>query len=107
MNYKQLHDFISFVQNFHPAVKFTYEISEESIAFLDMDISLKQGKLTTSVHYNYKATDCQSYLDYCSSHNPSTKNSIPFSQCLKCYCWGKKNPTCFSNSLFNFMAYEP
>ena len=81
MNYKQLHDFISFVQNFHPAVKFTYEISEESIAFLDMDISLQQGKLTTSVHY--KATDSHAYLDYRSSHNPSTKNSIPFSQFLR------------------------
>ena len=55
-------------------------ISEESIAFLDMDI-LKQGKLTTSVHY--KATNSHAYLDYLSSHNPNTKNSIPFSQFLK------------------------
>ena len=54
MIYNQFQDFISLVQNFHPAVKFTYEISEEFIAFLDMNISLKQGKLT-SVHY--KATD--------------------------------------------------
>ena len=42
---------------------------------------LKQGKLTTSVHY--KSTDSHSYLDYHSSHNPSTKNSIPFSQFLR------------------------
>ena len=80
LNYNQLLDFINFVQNFHPAVKFTYEISEKSVTFLDMKLYLKQGKLTTSVHY--KSTDSHSYRDYRSSHNPSTKNSIPFSQFL-------------------------
>ena len=46
-----------------------------------MKLYLKQGKLTTSVHY--KSTGSRSYLDYRSSHNPSTKNSIPFSQFLR------------------------
>ena len=81
LSYNQLLDFINFVQNFHPAVKSTYEISEKSVTFLDMKLYLKQGKLTTSVHY--KSTDSHSYLDYCSSHNPSTKNSIPFSLFLR------------------------
>ena len=31
-------DFINFVQNFHPAVKFTYDISEKSVTFLDMKL---------------------------------------------------------------------
>ena len=79
LSYNQLLDFINFVQNFHPAVKFTYEISEKSVTFLDMKI-LKQAKLTTSVHF--KSTDSHSYLDYRSSHNPSTKNSIPVSRFL-------------------------
>ena len=77
LKYNQLLDFINFVQNFHPAVKFNYEISEKSVTFLD----LKQGKLTTSVHY--QSTGSHSYLHYRSSHNPSTKNSIPFSQFLR------------------------
>ena len=81
LSYDQLLDFINFAQNFHPAVKFTHEISEKSVTFLDMKLYLKQGKLTTSVHY--KSTDSHSYLDYSSSHNPSTKNSIPFSQFLR------------------------
>ena len=55
MSYNQLLDFINFVQNFQPVVKFTFEMSEESVTFQDMNISLKQGKLTTFVHY--KATD--------------------------------------------------
>ena len=74
-------EFINFVQNFHPAVKFTYENSEKSVTFLDMKISVKQGTLTTSVYY--KSTDSHSYLDYRLSHNPSTKNSIPFSKFLR------------------------
>ena len=41
MSHSQLLDFTEFVQNFHPAVKFTYEISEQSVACLNMDISLK------------------------------------------------------------------
>ena len=77
LKYNQLLDFINFVQNFHPAVKFNYEISEKSVTFLD----LKQGKLTTSVHCT--STGSHSYLHYYSSHNPSTKNSIPFSQFLR------------------------
>ena len=38
LSYNQLLDFINFVQNFHPAVKFTYEISEKSVTFLDMKL---------------------------------------------------------------------
>ena len=72
MNSSQLLDFINFVKNSHPAVKFTYQISEISVTFLDMNISLKQGILSTSIHY--KTTDSHSYLDYHSSHNLSTKN---------------------------------
>ena len=80
MSHSQLLDFISFVQNFHPVVNFTYDISEKLDASLDMDISLKQGEgqLTTSAHY--KATDSHSYLDYSSSHNT---NNIPSSQFLR------------------------
>ena len=75
MNSSQLLDFINFVQNFHPTVKFTYQISKTSITFLNMNISLKQGILSTSIHY--RTTDSHSYLDYRSSHNPSNQNQYP------------------------------
>ena len=81
INCNQLLDFINFVQNFHSAVKFTYQTSETFVSFLDMNISLKQEILSTSSHY--KTTDFHSYLDYHSPHNPRTKNSIPFSQFLR------------------------
>ena len=44
LSYNQLLDFINFVQNFHPAVKFTYEISEKSVTFLDMKLLLETRK---------------------------------------------------------------
>ena len=81
LSYKQHLDFNNFAKNFHPAVKFTYEISEKSVTFLGMKISLKQGKLTISGHN--KSTDSHSYLDYRLPHNTSTKSSIPFSQFLR------------------------
>ena len=65
MNYSQLLNFINFVHNFDPAVKFTFQISETSVTFLDMNISLKQGIFSASIHY--KSTDSHSYLDYRSS----------------------------------------
>ena len=43
--------FIGFVNSFHPALKFTWEISETSVTFLDINISVQDNKLATSVHY--------------------------------------------------------
>ena len=84
MNYNQLQDFISFAQNFHAAVKFTYEICEESIAFLDMDITLKTGQTDNfgSQTDNFGLLQLKrptlTLTYYHSSHNSSPKNSIPY-----------------------------
>ena len=61
---EELERFIGFVNSFHPALKFTWEISETSVTFLDINISVQDNKLATSVHY--KPTDSQSYLLYSS-----------------------------------------
>ena len=57
------------------------EISETSIAFLDIKVLINSSGLSTSVHY--KLTDSHSYLLPSSSHPSHVKNSIPFSQFLK------------------------
>ena len=46
MNYKQLLDFINLEQNFYSAVKLTYQIFENSVTFLDMNI-YSQHPVTT------------------------------------------------------------
>ena len=66
--------FINYVNNFHPALQFTWEISETSVSFLDILVSINGNRLTTSVFY--KPTDSHSYLLYSSSH-PNHANGAP------------------------------
>ena len=77
---EELNQFITAVNSFHPALKYTWEISNTSLAFLDIKGSVEGNGLCTSVHY--KPTDSHSYLLYSSSHPSHVKNSIPYSQFL-------------------------
>ena len=78
---EELDQFITSVNSFHPALKYTWEISEASLAFLDIKVSIRGNVLCTSVHY--KPTDSHSYLLYSSSHPSYVNNSIPYSQFLR------------------------
>ena len=78
---EELNQFITAVNSFHPALKYTWEISDTSSAFLDIKLSIEGNSLCTSVHY--KPTDSHSYLLYSSSHPSHVKNSIPYSQFLR------------------------
>eukprot|EP00061_Rhincodon_typus_P005336 g24715.t1 len=61
-------------------LKFTWTISNTSLPFLDLSISISGKCLNTDIYF--KPTDSHSYLDYTSSHPPSCKNVIPYSQLL-------------------------
>ena len=63
---EELDQFITVVNSFHPALKVPWGISDTSLAFLDIKISIEVNGLCTSVHY--KPTDSHSYLLYSSSH---------------------------------------
>ena len=56
----KLECFINYVNNFHSALQFTWEIRETSVSFLDILVSINGNRLTTSVFY--KPTDSHSYL---------------------------------------------
>ena len=81
---EELNQFITSVNSFHPALKYTWEISETSLAFLHIKVSISGNGLCTSVHY--KPTDSHSYLLHSSSHPSHFKNSIPYSQILRLRC---------------------
>ena len=81
MNMQQLQSFIDFVGNFHSSIKFTSTIHRSAVNFLDIQIKLKENKISTSIFY--KSTDSHSFLMYSSSHPESCKSSIPFSQLLR------------------------
>ncbi|XP_076454412.1 uncharacterized protein LOC143289298 [Babylonia areolata] len=78
-----LQAFIDFMSKFHPALKFTHTISNSSVPFLDILVTIQPtcNFLATSVFY--KEIDSHSYLLYSSSHPQACKNSIPFSQFLR------------------------
>ena len=78
---EELNQFITSVNSFHPALKYIWEISETSLAFLDIKVSISGNGLCTSVHY--KPIDSNSYLLHSSSHPSHVKNSIPYSQFLR------------------------
>ena len=69
------------LNNFLPNLKFTYELSKKRIAFLDLNVSLENGSVTTDLHT--KSTDCHQNLHCSSSHPNHTKNSIIYSQTLR------------------------
>ncbi|XP_059504218.1 uncharacterized protein LOC125456532 [Stegostoma tigrinum] len=78
---EELEQFIHFTNTFHPNLQFTWAISSTSLTFLDLSVSISGNQLVTDVHF--KPTDSHSYLEYTSSHPPSCKNSIPYSQFLR------------------------
>ena len=53
---EELNLFINSVNSFHTALKYTWEIFENSVAFLDLKLSINDSGLSTSVQY--KTTDC-------------------------------------------------
>ena len=73
---EELTQFITAVNSFHLALKYTWEISDTSLAFLDIKISIEGNGLCTSVYY--KPTDSHSYLVYSSSHPSHVKNVFTF-----------------------------
>ena len=74
-----------FIDNLHKAalsIKFTHEISTNSVNFLDMTVLKdRQGNISTDVYH--KPTDTHPYLHWISAHPPYLKQSIPYSQALR------------------------
>ena len=61
--------------------KFTYESSQKKEAFLDINVSLENGCITTDLYS--KSTDCHQYLHCSSVHPHHLKNSIIYSKALR------------------------
>ena len=69
------------LNNFKSNLKFTCECDNNSINFLDLNVKLNNGELTTSVYI--KPTDRHQYFHYKSSHPDHIKRSIVYSQTLR------------------------
>ena len=75
---QKVQTFLRSFNEFHTDIKFTYESSKESIAFLDLKVSIKSSKIITDLYV--KSTDRPQYLHYLSAHPNHTKRSVVFSQ---------------------------
>ena len=69
------------LNKFHPNLSFTYETSKEMVNFLDLNVSLRNGAISTDLYV--KPTDGHQYLHYKSFHPEHIKNSILYSQALR------------------------
>ena len=76
----ELEGFITHVFTFHPALQFTYTISQTQKPLLDITIRIS-GRIRAFVHY--KDSDTHNYLHYTSSHPKHCKNSISYSPFLR------------------------
>jgi hypothetical protein len=52
--------FLSPVNNLHPSIKFTHEVSNTTISFLDTSSSLTEGEQSTDIYS--KPTDTNQYI---------------------------------------------
>ena len=71
---EKLDQFITAVNSFHPALKYTLKISENSLAFLNNKLSINCNSLSTSVHY--KPTDSHNYLLHSFCKEPITSSKF-------------------------------
>ena len=69
------------LNNFKSNLKFTCECDSNSINFLDLNVKLNNGELTTSVYI--KPTDRHQYFHYGWSHPDHIKRSIIYCQTLQ------------------------
>ena len=78
---EQFKDFVTNLNSQHASIKFSYQISDKSIDFLDTTVYIKNRRLHSTIFT--KPTDKQNYLHYKSEHPLPLKNNIPFGQILR------------------------
>ena len=74
--------FINHLNNAVPLIKYTHEISQNEVNFLDTTVKKDtEGNISTDVYQ--KPTDTHPYLNWNSAHPLHLKRSIPYSQALR------------------------
>ena len=75
----ELDEFISNLNEVHNTIKFTHNVSDNNVSYLDVNvIKNKDNTLSTDIHI--KPTDVHQYLEYNSCHPNKCKDGIPYSQ---------------------------
>ena len=90
--------------NFNSHIKYTYTISNNTVTFLDLQMTMDNNHIKSCSHFS--PTDLQNYLLFSSSHPPSCKQSIQFSQMLriKRCCSDNDDVITISNQVVNHFS---
>ena len=86
INREELQQFIEQANNHHPTIKFTAEISETEITFLDTVVYKGNRFITESVldvRTHYKATETFQYTHFSSCHPPGVKRGFIKGEALR------------------------
>jgi hypothetical protein len=78
---EELNEFVDHLNSRLPTIRFSKEISDKEVPFLDSLVKKEGTKLHTDLYS--KPTDSFDYLLYNSSHPQTCKDSIPYSQFLR------------------------
>ena len=99
---QDLNTVTSFLNDIHPT-KFTCDYSFTSIPFLDVNVSLHDGKIVTDLFT--KPTDKDQYLLHSSCHPIHNKRAIPFSLPLRLrrICSTNETFTLTTNELIDYL----
>ena len=81
---EELEDFLNHMNNQSPHIKFTssYNSDTKNVPFLDILVSLEEGKITTDLYK--KETHTPQYLHPSSCHAPHQSKNIPYSLAYRC-----------------------
>ena len=92
MSKEDLLKFINFVNDYNPALKYTFKIST-SVEMLDTELSIEGKKIISKIYY--KPTSSHAFLNYNSDHHPQCRDNIPKGEFIRL----RKN--CKQDSVFN------
>ena len=73
--------FLKSLNEFDPSIKFTFESNKQSIAFLDIKIRRRNGKVFTDVYV--KRTDHHQYLHYLPVIHTTLKSQLSLVRCYE------------------------
>ena len=76
-SYGPIASFIQILESLHPSIRFTLEISDLELHFLDVRIYKEGDRFETDIYH--KPTDSRSYVPFTSAHPKHILNNIPFS----------------------------
>ena len=94
----ELNKFIKYLNSIHPKIKFTSEISDTHVNFLDTTVKIDADRLIYTTLYE-KPTDTHLYLHYESAHHSPCHEKGPYGQFLRIRRICSKNEDFIDNGI--------